>query len=247
MHSARAWAALNGFDYRFIDDGFLECVPAWFRDKARHICPVTDLARLLTARNLLTNGYERAIWIDADIVVFAPERLTINDNEDCLLAAEVWFSRISSGQTAYSHRVNNSISVFKRGSVQLEFLIHAAERIARLSPTIGKLDIGTQLLSQLHRLVPFPLLENVGMFSPLIMKDMATGQDEHLDAYTRHLSAPLACANLCMSLQGMRVPSIVVDDELCMRVVDRCLESGGEVVNRFVTGRHQASMRLQIA
>ena len=34
---------------------------------------ITDLCRLLQARHFLENGYERVIWLDADILIFDGE------------------------------------------------------------------------------------------------------------------------------------------------------------------------------
>jgi hypothetical protein len=46
-----------------------------------------------------------------------------------------------------------------------------------------------------------------------------------------------------MSFQGMRIAELQVDEALSHRVIDRCLHTRGDVVNRFVTGEPNARVR----
>ena len=74
MDGVRHWSAAKSFDYRFIDDQFFDLLPADYRKKAEGRLPVlSDLARLIMARNLILEGYEKTIWIDADVLIFDPE------------------------------------------------------------------------------------------------------------------------------------------------------------------------------
>lgn len=242
MQSVREWAASRGFAYRFIDDRAFEHVPDWFRRRSPNVCTTMDLARLVLARELLRE-YDRAVWVDADIVIFAPERMDIPEAENCFFSREIWFSRSPGRGLVWREKVNNSVACFRRGNAQLDFLIDACLRIARHSPALHKLDLGTRFLSRLAELVPLPLLDQVGMFSPLLMASIAAGRESFLRIYARHLPAQLACANLCMSFQGMRIAELQVDEALSHRVIDRCLHTRGDVVNRFVTGEPNARVR----
>jgi hypothetical protein len=42
---------------------------------------VSDLARLTLARDYLAQGYDRALWVDADVVVFDPDALALDPPE----------------------------------------------------------------------------------------------------------------------------------------------------------------------
>jgi hypothetical protein len=235
MQSVRAWAAARGFDYHFIDDRLFDYVPGWFKDKAEHLCPITDLARLKLARELLDQGVERTIWVDADILVFAPEALQIDVHEQFAYTHEVWTWIDQAGQPAFSHRVNNSISVFVRGNAYLDFFIDACQANGRASPRIGKLDASTRFLSALRQILAYPLLFNVGMLSPDLMADIAKGQSRLLPTYAKQLQAPIGCANLCGSLAAGGAP-------LYQPVIDQCLATRGAVVNRWRSVRTAAQV-----
>jgi len=85
-------------------------------------------------------------------------------------------------------------------------------------------------------LMPMPLLTNVGIFNPILMQDIAGGQDRLLPGYAAQLPARLASANLCGSLVGQPVNGYLVQAPVYEAVVRRCLSSRGEVVNRHVRG-----------
>ncbi len=235
MATVQAWAQANGFDYRFIDDRLFAYAPDWFREKAQHhVCPVSDLARLLVAKELLAQGYARTVWVDADMLVFAPQHLRLDAIREFAFCKEIWFYRDADGQAQYREGVNNAITIFTQHNRHLDFFIDACLRIADTRPQLGKLDVGTLFLSQLGQILPFQVLTNVGLFSPDLMADMLRGADDSLRSYAARLNAPLACANLCTSLQGSSVNGIVCDDALFDAVVDRCLQTQGDVINQWV-------------
>lgn len=233
MASVKSWALQHGHDYCFVDDDMLALAPAWYRTKAgSEICPVADLGRLLLARQLLARGHERAIWIDADMLVFRPEALELTLDAGYAFTHEVWVAHDRAGAVTASHRVNNSIAMFARHNPQLDFFIDACLRIAHAQPRLGKLDVGTRFLSDLRGILPFPLIEAVATLSPLLMLDLAHGESMHLDVLRRAQPQPAACANLCASLEnwaaGDRATAAAIYDE----VVERLLDSRGEVLNR---------------
>lgn len=235
MATVKAWAQARGFDYRFYDDGFLARAPDWFRAKAQQeICPVTDLARLIVAKELLAEGWQRTIWVDADMLVFDPDALQVKVESGFALCLELWLHAVAAdpaGTRRVIHRVNNSLAVFCAGSLHLDFFIDACVRIARQREVVGKLDVGTNFFSQLRQILPFPLLDNIGLLSPALMAEIVAGQPVAVAAYMRALPGPLASVNLCASLQGQRLQGVVAEEALFEAVVERLLVNRGDVLN----------------
>lgn len=232
MTSVKAWAEMQGFDYRFYDDGFLARAPDWFRQKAAgQVCPVTDLARLVVAKELLSQGWQRTVWVDADMLVFDPKALQITAQSGFALCLELWLYTDDMGVRRISQRVNNSIAVFCAGSLHLDFFIDACVRIGRQREQIGKLDVGTTFLSPLRQILPFPLLTQAGMLSPAFMAEIAGGPAAGVAEYMQALPGPLASVNLCGSLQGQPVHGVIADDALYDAAVERLLATRGGVLN----------------
>ena len=91
MASVKAWADAMGYAYEFVDDRFFDPVPAWYRERCgKQLLPVTDLARLLLIQERFARGWQRVAWIDADILVFDPERFRIDIGGDAAFCRELW-------------------------------------------------------------------------------------------------------------------------------------------------------------
>ena len=235
MRTVREWASESGYEYRLFDDEFFSFAPDWFRQRADHqICPVTDLARLVAAKNFLAQDFDRAIWVDADVVVFAPDKLVVDTSSGFTLCHEVWPYTDPTGRSGVSKRVNNCIAAFQKGTIHLDFLIDACLRIAHNKTKLGKLDVGTAFLTQLRGILPFPLLMNVGSFGPAILADIAVGDGPRLRDYAEALPLPLACANLCASLAGANGTGMAGHERIYEAATSRCIETRGAVVNRLV-------------
>lgn len=234
MASVRDWAEQSGFDYRFHDDALLERAPAWLRQRAGgELCPVTDVARLAVAAEHLDEGYERAVWIDADVLVFDPDRMSVDAVGGFGFCHEIWLTD-TDGRIGAEHRVNNAVCAFDRGSPHLAFLHDMLLRRAREVPALGKLDLGTQPLTALRSVFPFHLFEHVGVLGPRLLAEIDLGGQRLLRAYGQALAAPLAAANLCASLVDSGRAGPMLDHERCERVVDRLLSTRGELLNRHV-------------
>lgn len=226
LTSVQQWARSRGHDYHFVGDEFLALVPDWYRAKAgAEICPVADLARLLLAKELLARGYELAIWIDADVLVFRPEAMALSLEHGFACAHEFWLTHDATGQAKVAHGVNNAVMMFARDSVQLPFLIDACLRIARAKPQLGKLDVGTHFLCGLRNLMPFPLVQCLATLSPAMLRALADRDGATIAAYAKALPRPSACANLCASLAHDATA-------LHAQVVEQLLASRGAVLNR---------------
>jgi len=238
MGTVHEWAGAKGFDYRFFDDTFLDLAPAWLRERcAGEICPVTDVARLVMARRLLDAGYQRAVWVDADMLIFTPDSLPVDAIDGYALVLELWPYVDAQGNLQCEKRINNSVMVFAQGHPQLDFFIDSCLKIASGRAGIGKFDLGTSFFTRLGQLVPLPLLPNIGMFSPVLMNAIANGHDALLSQYAAHLSAPLVAANLCNSIAGELVQGSTAEYAAYEAVVEKCRATRGDVVNRWLSNQ----------
>lgn len=230
MASVRAWTEARGYTYRFFDDGFFDYAPGWFRQRVgNRILPVTDMARLRAAQALLAEGWERVVWIDADMLVFAPALLEVDAPAGYAFVREMWTSA-RGGQVVADERVNNSVSVFCRGNPMLDFYVHACERAAA-SRQLSDWHIGTALLTTLHRVIGLPLLEGVGIASPNLLRELATGGTRFCTAYMAAVGTPLAAINLCGSFAGRTADGVLNQPAAYADAVAALLETGGGLLN----------------
>lgn len=234
LSSVRDWARTQGHDYHFAGDEFLELAPAWYRQKAgMEICPVADLSRLIMADKLLSQGYDLVIWVDADILIFNPEGLRPQLRQGFAFTHELWTYVSDKGRPAVLQRVNNSVMLFAKQNVHLGFFVDACLQLAHTRKAVGKLDVGTDFLTKLRNILPFALLENVGMLSPPLMQDIAHGTSGFLQTYAQALRAAPVCANLCASLQDQSVDGFSTEAAIYDAVVEKLLSDKGECITRW--------------
>jgi len=198
----KAWAHTAGFDYRFLGDELFAPIPE--RLQAQPVV-ASDLARLLALRRALEEGYEAAVWCDADFLVFAPGRLTL-PAETYAVGREVWIEDRGRGQTPRARvKVHNAFLLFRRGNAFLDFCIHAVERLLAAHPgPYPPQFLGPKLLTALHNIVGFPVAERAAMLSPPVIRDLVAGGGPCLDLFRERSTEPPAGANLCASLAGGR-------------------------------------------
>lgn len=226
VENVKNWAAMWGHGYELIGDEIADLLPAPYRERCFGRWPVmTDLARLLLIRERLRAGAGRAVWIDADVLIFAPALLRLDDRDDHAVGREVWVSRDAAGRWRSRRHVHNAVLSFDAGAPALEFLIHATRRVVeRLERPASPQVAGPKLLSTLHNLVAFPVLEAAGMLSPPVLADLVAGDGQALHRHRLALSQPMAAANLCHSLLGTAVDGVPVDEAL--------LVAGAEALTR---------------
>lgn len=226
MESVRGWTARNGFDYRFVGDAMMDRVPeAWRCATAAYPQIAADLGRLYLIRDALEGGAETALWLDADVLVFAPRRFDPLIDADHAFGREIWIESRDGGFRA-RRNVHNAVVLMRRANPVLDYYIHTAERIlgritdqdtpARVPPQI----IGPKLLGALHNITGFPLIDTVAMLSPPVLGDIAGGdrrssKGEALACLQAALLARADAANLSASLLD--------DDARADRAIDRLL------------------------
>lgn len=234
--TVRRWASGIGADYEFIDDSLFEAVPDWYFDKAKGaVTVVTDLARLVVARKFLADGYERAIWVDADVVIFAPEHLYVPDDWPFAFCREIWVRLDSNGALVFTQKTNNALCAFNASDTRfLNHYIDACEILirGRNEPLEGA-EVGTDYLTALQLIMKFPVLRNVGLLSPLLMNEIASGGERLAAHYVTRLGGALGAANLCASLSGRTIDGVTLTDAFFDSVIDRLVATRGSGLNKW--------------
>ena len=205
--SVKHWAAEAGFAYRYEGDALLERVPAWYRDKVGARMPIlADLARLKWMRSLLHEGAaEVTVWLDADTLIFAPERFSWQPPARCQFGLEFWLQADAQKPGWRTYRnVHNAFCAFHRDSATLPFLIETMQTLVeRVDPAhLAPQFVGPKLLTSLHNTVGFELEPRIGAVSPLLGQAVIAADEAALAGYRRGIEAELAGANLCASLAG---------------------------------------------
>jgi hypothetical protein len=229
MRSVRDWASARGPDYAFHDDTFFDAVPAWYRDRVpTNKLVLANLARLVVAKRALEDGYDRAIWIDADIVVFAPDLLEVTTKDGFTFCRETFVER-RGGPLRAGFRVNNAVCAFDRGNRFLEFAIWAHETLVRDRPDrVYHFGTSTVLLTQLYVATPFPLVQNVGLFTPAMVRELAgTGDGPAVQELKLRHGHPIYAANLTHSMAGVEHDGVVATAEDYLAATERLIATRG--------------------
>ena len=238
LHSVKAWAANSAFIYEFIGDELFDLIPNWYRLKAAEYMPVTtDLARLYLMRRFLLDGFSRALWIDADVIMFAPNKLTLDDNLSLGFSKETWIRRLPSGELYIESQVNNSVCLFQLKSISaLENYIQAClTTVERLPILRDQLEVGTRLLTDLHRKRALPLLRHFGLLPPCVLDAIIDFDHELLTRFMLAQGEYLYAANLC---HFFRKSALAIKDNIFDRVISTLLNTEGRILNDLPVNTH---------
>jgi len=234
MATVRAWAERQRFFYRFFDDRFFDLVPPELRSRASaHKFLLADYARLVAARELLAEGYDRAIWVDADVVVFDSEKFTIDIISGHAFCREVWLDRVYLGFPQFQLTVNNSVCVFCRDETFSASYLESARKILTGSAPITPFAIGTQWLLEQYQQAAFPLLTSVGIFDPEMVCRYLANDGSFLRPYLRFQTSPVYAINLCHSKSAHNATSGRLTPEAALNAVERLLSDRGASLNRW--------------
>ncbi len=241
MESVQSWAKLKDFEYRFIDDRIFDYVPASYREKARNnMLLMTDLARLELAREFLDGGFDRTIWVDADVLVDNPEKFEIDVQEDFAFCREVWIHRpvlfgIIFPVIRCNRKVNKAVSVFTKREPMLDSYRQSCRML--IENMLRKFDPGfvsTTYLTSLHKRSPLPLLTNVALLSPLVLQDLAHSGTRFARLFMRKFGFQVYAANLCGTMNNGTYMGVKTDNHVYESVVDKLLASEALLLNRYL-------------
>mgnify|MGYP001827129198 CR=1 FL=1 len=216
--SVKGWASSNGFDYLLEGDALFARLPTALRERfASQAVVLSDLARLLWLKEKLESGYQRAIWCDADLLVF--DDFVPRNSGDCF-GRECWIQRSGSKLRRY-RKIHNAWLQFEVGSTTLDFYIDRAQALLKRadSPVVPQF-IGPKLLTAWHNIVAFPVEERVGMLSPLVMYELLQGGDRALQMLRDGHGQALCALNLSASFENRASDGVLHDAQDYQRLVD---------------------------
>ncbi len=201
IDSVEDWSLINGFQYRFLSDEIFDLVaPELLQKIGSQIVIATDLARLSALRQALDEGFERVVWCDADFLIFEPGDLTL-PSADFAFGREVWVQRNDDGRLRAYSKLHNAFMMFRRGNSCLDFYLDTAERLLTLNQGgMPPQFIGPKLLTALHNIAHFPVIDTAALLSPLVLRDLLAGGGESLDLFLQKSPVAPAGANLSSSL-----------------------------------------------
>lgn len=230
LKSVQAWAAQAGFGYRFVGDALFERLPAWAREKtAERLSTASDLARVYLLSEFLEEGWERVVWLDADVLVFDPARLTaaLDLSAGYLLGREAWVATDAKGRPRARKGVHNALLAVRRGNAFLPFYREAAERILfRHEGAMVPQLVGPKFLTALDNMMGLPASWRVNMASPRVVADLARGGGPAVEALLARSDEPPAAFNLCHSYLGRGCDDVSATEFLLGKAIDVCLARG---------------------
>lgn len=238
MASVERWAMANGYDYQSLGDELFDTVPDWYMRKVQGRMPIAaDLGRLQWAQRFLRGDHDWVIWMDADMLVFAPDLLRLELTRACTFGQEHWVQEKPGGRGRWEVRKNihNAFAAFPADCPVLPFLIDVILRMMRRvdADHIAPQMMGPKLLSNLHNLASFDYRADIGALSPAVISAIAggnyrnggyRGKDDRSALQALCVAQPqsLVAANLCASLLpktlGM-VEGEASSDEFMQRVI----------------------------
>lgn len=227
LASVEAWAGARGHDYRFFDGAAFElCGEAYLRRVGDNKVAMANLARLELIRQAHQQGYDRAIWVDADVQVFDPDNFDIAPAPRLRMARETWLQP-AQGSWGFASTLNNCVVASNAGDPDLDFLIQATRHRALHREFTHNFEVGVQLIRALHPILDFDLIDNVGMFSAHMVQAIAQGDADAMRRQAACHKTPVQAANLSVSLHlSVRLPEAVI-----LQAMDVLEHSRGEAIN----------------
>lgn len=226
IDSVRNWSKHFGFDYRWFGDEIFESLPLDLRSKIRQQPVISsDLARLYALRQAMQEGYQMAVWCDADFLVIDTAALELPD-EPFAFGREVWVQDEGHQQLRARVKIHNAFMLFQQGNAFLDFYIDSAERLIRLNEGgMPAQFVGPKLLTALHNMLHFSVIENAGMLSPEVMADISAGGGAALELFLKHHQIMPAGVNLSASLARHPLMSAIDMDVLIKQLTAYAGES----------------------
>lgn len=206
----RAFAEASDSAHELVGDELFDLAPPELR-RLPSVLPATDVARLVLLLDRLRNGWDEVVWVDADVVVWDPSRVDVTPPvRGVAVCPEVWVTTdgATGGLRALAY-VNNAVLATSDAGATRELLDATLARA--VAGEVGERSLGPDLLTPRHRRSPMPTVRGVGVVSPVVLADLASGgAGEAVALLAACAPSPLGAANLCASMAGDDVAGAAV-------------------------------------
>lgn len=220
--SVKLWATNCKYDYSFYGDEIFDYAPPQLCNKYKNNkVTLTDYVRL---KALVKHSSEHrvVIWIDADVIVFNENLITIPTSTGLHLC------KVNSTINSTIDCNNTVVASIQDHSGLNDLATISLDTIER-SHVNNKFAInGLKFFNQTN--VPFSNSNfGVGLLNLDMINEIVTEDHKHIVRYGRHLSAPIGGTNLCGSLRSLGNTAI----DRYNIVIDHLLHSRGDVINQY--------------
>ncbi len=234
MQSVNVWARNECWDYKFINDDFFELAPGWVRKRCNgNIYALTDVCRLQWLRDQLDAGYERVVWVDADVLIFAADQINISTKRGYAFAHELFLKLDKQGGASPIYGMNNALMVFEREQSILDSYLNSCfETLSSLpSGRVPRTALGPKLLEKLNNENLLDTIKGIGLFTLAMNREIASNGGPLTRQYVSLSPATLGAANLCHFLRNSTPLSKRSQfDSLYEQAVINMLNSRGNVM-----------------
>jgi hypothetical protein len=236
LDSVQKWTGLHEYDYSLAGDEFYDlCGPEYLARGSKNPQAITNLARLVATRQRLDAGYQRVIWMDADVFVFDPAKLVFDFPAEKLTTGyafgrEVWLTRNSEGVPSVTVPIaHNAATFFTQAAVDLDMLITLIRHIDAKRQIISNFQVGVRLLRGLQYSLMFPTFSHVGAFSPVLLRALAERDETVLQIYGQAYRYQACAGNLGLSLKDH------ITEDVLWRAMDHLEAGAGDAINKYAT------------
>jgi hypothetical protein len=219
----------------FYGDEFLDLCPVWYRKKvADQIHLVADLSRLILAKKLLTQGYDKVIWVDADVVIFDDENFDLPLEHEYAFCKELWVDLNPSGRLRFRRAVNNAVCLFTKKSAFLDGYIDVCKKIVADGNPLTHATIGTEFLTTINKKERLDFFDNVGLFSPYVLLAIYKNGSFFLRNYLKFFGNKMGAANVCTTFVNRDFLGSKLANEFYEQIIIALLSSKGTILNKLL-------------
>jgi hypothetical protein len=232
LDSVRRWTRSRGFEYAFYGDEFYDlCGPEYLARVGGNPRSITNLARLEITRIKLAEGYDRVIWLDADVFVFDTERFVMHTDAGYAFSHEAWVTKAPNGraQLAYTS-LHNAAFIFTPQQTDLELFIRIIRHIVMTRSIGSNYQVGVRLISGLAYSLEIPTITCVGMFGPDVIDALADNRARFIRAVALFHGHRMQAANLGWSQAAH------FTEARMMTAMDRLESTAGGILNDWLEG-----------
>lgn len=226
LKSVRDWTAHKGYEYCFYGDEFFDlCGAEYLTRVSGNVRSITNLARLEATKIKLAEGYQRVIWLDADVFVFAPLQFSMDTDAAYAFGHEAWVEANADGSARPCETaLHNAAFIFTSRQDDLDLFIHIIRHTVRHRTITSNYQVGVKLISGLAYPLNIETIKGVGMFSPAVLQAIAENNAAFLRQFLAFHGYQMQAANLGLSLNDAVIPYVKL-------AMDRLEASAGNVVN----------------